>query len=101
MRMVNFLKLKEWQIIVEIIEEANVCNILPRPSVSNGLIVVKLKRDLKYKGHVYFEPICAHVIYQTLTYLKSHNKFYEDVSIAKGLSSEDKLKFSDFVEIQG
>ena len=83
------------------IEVANVCNILPRPSVSNGLIVVKLKRDLKYRGHVYFEPVCPHVIYQALIYLKLHNKFYEDISIAKGLSNEDMLKFSDFVEMQG
>ena len=29
------------------IEAANICNILPRPAVFNGLIVVKLKRDLK------------------------------------------------------
>ena len=78
-----------------LIEVANVCNILPKPSVSNGLIVVKLKRDLKYRGHVYFEPIRPHVIYQALIYLKSHNKFYEDISIAKSLSSEDLLKFSD------
>ena len=83
------------------IEVANVCNILPRPSVSNGLIVVKLKRDLKYRGHVYFEPVRPHVIYQALIHLKSRNKFYEDISIAKGLSSEDMLKFSDFVEMQG
>ena len=83
------------------IEVANVCNILPRPSVSNGLIVVKLKRDLKYRGHVYFEPVCPHVIYQVLIYLKSHNKFYEDISLAKGLSNEDMLTFSDFVEMLG
>ena len=52
------------------VEVANICNILPRPAVSNGLIVVKLKRDLKYRGHVYFEPVRQHIIYQALTYLK-------------------------------
>ena len=36
------------------IEAANICNILPRLEVSNGLVVVKLKRDLKYRDHVYF-----------------------------------------------
>ena len=36
------------------IETANICNILPRPADSNGLIVVKLKQDLKYRVHVYF-----------------------------------------------
>ena len=29
------------------IESANICNILPKPAVSNKLIVVKLTRDLK------------------------------------------------------
>ena len=70
------------------VEAANICNILPRPEVSNGLIVVKLKRDLKFIGHVYFEPVHPHIIYQALTYLKLHNKFYKDISIAKGLSSQ-------------
>ena len=83
------------------VEAANICNILPRPAVSNGLIFVKLKRDLKYRGHVYFEPVRLHIIYQALTYLKLHNKYYEDISIAKGLSSEDMFKFSDIVEVQG
>ena len=62
-------------------EAANICNILPRPADSNGLIVVKLKRDLKYRGYVYFEPVRPNVICQALNYLKTHNKFYEDISI--------------------
>ena len=36
------------------IEPANICNILPMPAFSNGVIVLKLKWDLKYRGHVYF-----------------------------------------------
>ena len=83
------------------VEAANICNILPRSVVSNGLIVVKLKRDLKYRGRVYFEPVRPHIIYQALTYLKLHNIYYKDISIAKGLSSEDMFKFSDTVKIQG
>ena len=39
--------------------------------------------------------------HQVLAYLKPHNKFYEDISIVKGLSSKSMLKFSDIVEIQG
>ena len=31
------------------IEATNIWNILPRPAVSNGLTIVKLKRDLKYQ----------------------------------------------------
>ena len=48
------------------IETANACNILPKLAVSNGLILVKLKRGLKYRGHVYFEPVLPHIIYQVL-----------------------------------
>ena len=53
------------------IEAINICNILPRPAV-------------------YIQ-----VIYQALAYLKSHNKFYKDISVTKGLSSEYIIRFSD------
>ena len=56
--------------IWNLIETTNICNFLPSSSVSNGLIVIKLKLDFKYRGHVYFEPECPHIIYQALTYLK-------------------------------
>ena len=46
------------------------CNILPRLADSNGFIVAKLKRDLKYRGYVYFEPVCPNVIYRAVNYLK-------------------------------
>ena len=39
------------------IEAANICNILPRPADSNRLIVVTLKRDLKYKVYICFELV--------------------------------------------
>ena len=48
------------------IEPANICNILPRAVVSNGLVNVKLKQDLKYSGHVYSESVRPHIIYQAL-----------------------------------
>ena len=84
------------------IEAANICNILPRPTVSNGLVIVKLKRDLKYSGYIYFRPVCPHIICQVLAYLKLHNKFYQDISITNGLSSEDILRFCDInVDVQG
>ena len=42
-----------------------------------------------------------HTLYTIPTYLKSYNKFYDDISIAKDLSSEEMFKFSGTVEIQG
>ena len=50
---------------------------------------------------LYFDPVYPGIVSQALTYLKSYNTFYEDISIAKGLSSEDMFKFSDIDEIQG
>ena len=63
-------------------ETSNTCNFFPRPADSNGLIVVKLKRDLKYKGYDFFEAVCPNAIYQALNYLKTHNKLYDDISIS-------------------
>ena len=61
---------------------------------SNELIVVKLKRDLKYRGYVYFESVRPNVIYHALNYLKTHNKFYQDISISEGLLSKEMIIFS-------
>ena len=33
--------------------------------------------------------------------MKSYNRFYDNISIAKGLPCDEMLKFSDIVEIQG
>ena len=55
MRKGNLQKLKE--IFTTFQLTVDVCNIFQRPIDSNGLIVVKLKRGLKYRGHVYFEPV--------------------------------------------
>ena len=62
--------------------------------------LVKLKRDLTYKGYVYFQPVLPHIIYQVLAYLEWHNKFFGDISIAKYLSSQDMSRFSDIGEPQ-
>ena len=60
--------------------------------------MVKLKRNLKYSGYVYFEQVHPNVIYQALNYLKSYSKFYKDFSISEGLSGKKMIKFSDIDE---
>ena len=75
------------------IEAAIICIILPRKAVSNELFVVKLRRDLKYRDHVYFESVRPNTICQELAYFKSHSKFYEEMSLAMGLSSEEMFIF--------
>ena len=87
----NFQKIKK-SICNVPIETLNKGNILPRPAVSNDLIVVKLKHSFKFRGHVYFEPVHPHMFKcQVLAYLKWHKK---------GLSSEELIRFFDIVEIK-
>ena len=90
MEKVGFSKIKA-SICNIAIEAGNMCNVLPRPAFSNGLIVVKLKQYFKCKGHVYFEPVCSLVLYLALSYLVSYNQFYEDKSNPKSLL----LKFKE------
>ena len=82
------------------IEVANISKILPRPADSKKLIVVKLKRDLQYRGYVYSEPVCQNIIYQALNYLKAHSKFYEDIPISEDFSSKEIINFSGTDEHQ-
>ena len=39
-------------------------------------------------------------LYEALAYLKSHNTLFENISILKVLSREEKIRFSDIFEIQ-
>ena len=57
------------------------CSMLPRPAGSNGLIIVKLKWKLAYKGHVVFEAVRPDVVIQFLEFLRSHNDLYSDIEI--------------------
>lgn len=82
-----------------LIESAGIHYILPRPADSDGRIVVKVKQDLKRRSHVYFEPVRLFTIYQTLNYLKSYNKFYEGITISKGLRNE-MLRFFEIEPVE-
>ena len=63
------------------IDNIDVASILPRKSDSNGIVLVKLKRKLQYKGHVYFEGVRPDFILQVLQYLKLNNNLYADIEI--------------------
>ena len=62
-------------------EAENICDTLPRPAHSNGLLLLKLKRKLMYRGHVYFEPVKSQLLSDLLHYLKENNQFYSNVTI--------------------
>ena len=56
-----------------LVDVSDVCNTLPRPAGSNDIIIVKLKRKLQYRGHVYFESLRTNFILKFLQYLKLNN----------------------------
>ena len=59
-------------------------NILPRGADSNGIIMIKLKRKLSFRGHVYFEAVSPDLVNLALTYLKDNNHLYSDIVIDVG-----------------
>ena len=76
-------------------EASNLCEVLPRPADSNGLILIKIKKHLNYRGHVAFEPVRPTIVYEANRFLKDHNKLYSDVLVNEDLSSEEMIKFLD------
>ena len=76
------------------VDTENIFNILTRLCDSIGLIIVKLKRHMKYRGYVFFKPVQSSMIYEALEYLKTHKMFYEDIVISLGLTSNEILDYS-------
>jgi len=54
------------------------CSILPRCPTSNGLIALKIKRKLSYRGHVFSQYIRPSAINEALLVLKRINPLYAD-----------------------
>ena len=48
------------------IDVVDICNTLPQPADSNGSVMVKLKRKLKYSDHVYSESVRPDIIFKLL-----------------------------------
>ena len=63
------------------IDTANVANTLLQGADSNGIVMIKLKRKLVCRGHVYFEHVSPEVVRSALQYLKSNNPLYHDILI--------------------
>ena len=55
--------------------------LLPRETNSSGLSIVKLKRKLEYRGHVYFGLLHPDIVLGLLKFLKANNNIYKDVTI--------------------
>ena len=57
------------------------CRVLPRPSERSGIIMLKLKRKLEFRGHVYFQAVRPELILEAFKWLKRYNILYKDVKI--------------------
>ena len=55
------------------------CKVLPRPPERSGIIMLKLKRKLEFRGHVYFQAVRPQLIENALNWLKQNNSMYYDV----------------------
>ena len=58
------------------VDTTDITDVLPQGTDSNGLIMVKLKRKLSFRGHVYFEAVSPDALFSGLCYLKENNLHY-------------------------
>ena len=72
---------------------------LPRGADCNGIVMLKLKRKLIYRGHVFFEAVRPDVILTVLQYLKLSNFLYEDITIDESQISNNLLFLEDEEEM--
>ena len=59
----------------------DISTLLPRQANINGLVIVKLKMKLEFRGHVYFKPVRQDIALRLLLFLKDNNDLYKDVTI--------------------
>ena len=63
------------------IECDEICKVLPRPPERSGIIMLKLKRKLEFRGHVYFQTVRPQFILDALNWLKLNNPLYNNITI--------------------
>ena len=73
---------------------------MSRSADSNILIAVKFKQILSIGATFTLSQYAQMSYNQTLNYLKTHNKFYKDISITEGLSRKEMINFSGINENQ-
>ena len=66
------------------VECEETCRLLPRPSSSSGIILLKLKRKLEFRGHVYFQAVRPQLLLNALNRLKNNNSLYKNITIHLG-----------------
>ena len=81
------------------LETESVCDTLPRGADCNGIVMLKLKRKLIYRGHVFFEAVRPDVVLTVLQYLKLLNFLYEDITIDESQIPNNLLSLEDEEEM--
>ena len=76
-----------------------VCQSLPRPPESSGIIMLKLKRKLKYHGHQYYEPVRPAIVYDALDYLRNNNTLYSNIDIVMTNIDNELVSFENPQEL--
>ena len=46
-----------------------------------GIIFLKLKRKLQFRGHVYYQAVCPEIVLNALNWLKANNELYKTITI--------------------
>ena len=72
------IKGAKWNVPVECDQTGN---ILPCPPERSGIILLKLKRKLPFRGHVYFEAVRPEFVMTALNWLKANSPLYKDIQI--------------------
>ena len=57
------------------------CETLPRAPESSGIILLKLKRKLQFRGHVYYQAVRPNIVVNALNWLKANNELYKTITI--------------------
>ena len=57
------------------------CDNLPRPPERSGIIMLKLKRKLDFRGHVYFQAVRPDFVLNALNWLRLNNPLYSSITV--------------------
>ena len=57
------------------------CANLPRSLRTSGIVAIKLKRALKYKGHVMYKYVHPAAVLSALQWLRENNRLYKDIAV--------------------
>ena len=63
------------------IECDRTCSVLPRPPERSGIIMLKLKRKLDFRSHVYFQAVRPDFVLHALNWLTLNNPLYKSITV--------------------